>query len=51
MNDFPKNISGSKANLLLKFAEKLYRDLATVTEAPPLYVVYITMSFTVQTMV
>jgi hypothetical protein len=33
MNDFPKNINGCKTNLLLKFAEKLYRDLATVTEA------------------
>jgi hypothetical protein len=40
------------AKLLLKFAEKLYRDLATVSEAPPpLSVVYITMIFTVQTMV
>jgi hypothetical protein len=34
--------------LLLKFAEKLYRALTAVTEAPPLYVVYKTMSFPVK---
>jgi hypothetical protein len=50
INDLPRKVAAGVAKLLSTFAEKLFKDLATVTIAPIL-VVYTTLTFTVQTFV